>query len=92
MIHKGTVVSGCTIQNLVLLANPDFLVDYLTALLPSRLCSVGDRMIDGCGALCGMRIGREYQLHAQISPQHQFVQYRSPPGIEPGPPQWEAGD
>jgi hypothetical protein len=35
-----------------------FKVDYLTMLLVSKLCSIADRIINECGEVDGMRIGR----------------------------------
>jgi hypothetical protein len=39
-----------------------FLVGYLTMLSVSRQCSVDGRVIKGCGAFGGMRIGRGDRL------------------------------
>jgi hypothetical protein len=41
-----------------IIAIPFFIFCYLTTLSVSRLCSVDGRMINECGAVGGMRIGR----------------------------------
>jgi hypothetical protein len=48
-----------------------------------------------CGAVGGMRIGRGAEVLAESLPQCHFVHHKSHmtcPMLEPGSPQWEAGD
>jgi hypothetical protein len=49
---------------------------------------------DECGAVGGMRIGRETEVLGENFPQSHFVHhkfYMTFPRLEPGPPRWEAG-
>jgi hypothetical protein len=56
------------------------------------------QMIDDgdCGAIGGMKIGRgNRNIRKKNLPQRHFVHYKShmtSPGLEPGPPRWEASD
>jgi hypothetical protein len=48
---------------------------------------------DDCGAVGGMRIGRGSRILGETLPQWYFVHHKShvtSPGLEPGPPLWEA--
>jgi hypothetical protein len=48
---------------------------------------------DECGAVDGMRIGKGTEVLGENLPQCHFVHHKShmtSPGIEPGPPCWEA--
>jgi hypothetical protein len=48
-----------------------------------------------CGATGEMKIGRGNQVLGENLPQLYFVHHKSHltrPGIEPGPPRWEASD
>jgi hypothetical protein len=50
---------------------------------------------DKCGAVRGMRIGRETEVLGKNVLQCYFVHHKSHmtcPGLEPEPPRWEAGD
>jgi hypothetical protein len=54
-------------------------------------------MIDegDCGAIGEMKIGRETEILGENQPQRHFVNqksYMTRPGLEPGPPRWEASD
>jgi hypothetical protein len=49
---------------------------------------------DECGALGGMRIAGETEVRGENLPQFHFAHHKSHmtwPGLEPGPPRWEAG-
>jgi hypothetical protein len=49
---------------------------------------------DKCGAVGGMRIGRGTEVLGENLPQCHFLHHKSHmtlPWLEPGPPQWEAG-
>jgi hypothetical protein len=48
-----------------------------------------------CGAIGGMKIGRGTEVLGENPSQSHFVHHKSHltrPGIEPGPPRWEASD
>jgi hypothetical protein len=50
---------------------------------------------DDCGATGGMRIGRGTEVLWENLTEFHFVHHKSHmtwPGLEPGPPRWEAGD
>jgi hypothetical protein len=50
---------------------------------------------DECGAVGGMRIGKETEVIGENVPQCHFVHHKShmiSSGLEPGPPRREAGD
>jgi hypothetical protein len=50
---------------------------------------------DDCGAIGGMKIGRETEVLGEILPHRHFVHNKSHmtrPGLEPGPPRWGASD
>jgi hypothetical protein len=50
---------------------------------------------DDCEAIGGMKIGRGNRIFRENLPQCHFVHYKSHmtrPGLEPGPPRWEASD
>jgi hypothetical protein len=54
-------------------------------------------MIDdgNCGAIGGMKIGRETEVLGENLSQRHFAHHKSHttrPELEPGPPRWEAGD
>jgi hypothetical protein len=42
-----------------------------------------------CGAIGGMKIGRETEVLGENLPQRHYM---TRPGLEPGPPRWEASD
>jgi hypothetical protein len=47
------------------------------------------------GAIGGMKIGRKTEVLGENLPQRHFVNHKSHmtrPGLEPGPPGWEASD
>jgi hypothetical protein len=46
-----------------------------------------------CGAIGGMKIGRDTEVVGENLPQRHFVHHKphmTRPGFEPGPPRWEA--
>jgi hypothetical protein len=50
---------------------------------------------DDCGAIGGMRIIRETEVRGENVPQCHFDNHKfhmTSPGLEPGPPRWDAGD
>jgi hypothetical protein len=48
-----------------------------------------------CGAIGGMIIDRETEVLGENLPEYHFIQHKSNitrPGLETGPPRWEASD